>query len=192
VFDDLAVLEPENVDDGAAARALLAYAVDVDNHVIAVRKSALDLAPRVRELLPQEVEEGLEAFNAIRRDRIVLDIVRSEELRGGVKVLPVERRIVEFEHRLLVGFLRRGVVGGRRSCGQQQQADQADNQRSHDSSFVQPISMPNLSYQLPYLATTPRHSASRSRASGSLPTLAFFAAAVMTITSLSSGSTKID
>ena len=36
VFDDLAVLEPENVDDGAAARARLAHAVDVQDHVVAV------------------------------------------------------------------------------------------------------------------------------------------------------------
>ena len=48
------------------------------------------------------------------------------------------------------------------------------------------------SYQLPYFATMPRHSAPRSRAKDSLPTLAFFAAAVITITSFSSGSTKID
>ncbi len=47
-------------------------------------------------------------------------------------------------------------------------------------------------YQLPYLPMSPRHSASRSRAKVSLPTLAFLAAAVTTITSLRPGSTKID
>jgi hypothetical protein len=47
-------------------------------------------------------------------------------------------------------------------------------------------------YQLPYLPTNPRQTALRSAAKGSSPTLAFFAAAVITITSLSSGSTKID
>jgi hypothetical protein len=47
-------------------------------------------------------------------------------------------------------------------------------------------------YQLPNARTSPRQTASRSLASESLATLAFLAAAVMTMTSLSSGSTKID
>jgi hypothetical protein len=51
--------------------------------------------------------------------------------------------------------------------------------------------MPDPAYQLPYLAMIPRQSALRSAANGSFPTLAFLAAAVITITSLSSGSTKI-
>ena len=44
---------------------------------------------------------------------------------------------------------------------------------------------PPALYQLPYLLITPRQTALRSRAKGSLPTLAFRAAAVTTITSLS-------
>jgi len=36
VLDDLAVLEPEDVDDGTAARAGLADGVDVQDHVVAV------------------------------------------------------------------------------------------------------------------------------------------------------------
>jgi hypothetical protein len=47
-------------------------------------------------------------------------------------------------------------------------------------------------HQLPYLPTIPRQTASRSGPRDSLPTLAFLATAVTTITSLSSGSTKID
>src|SRR5205823_8264267 len=47
-------------------------------------------------------------------------------------------------------------------------------------------------HQPPYLPTMPRQTASRSMANDSLPTLALFATAVITITSLSSGSTKTD
>jgi hypothetical protein len=47
-------------------------------------------------------------------------------------------------------------------------------------------------HQLPYLPTIACQTALRSLAKGSLPTLAFFATAVTTMTSLSSGSTKID
>ena len=59
-----------------------------------------------------------------------------------------------------------------------------DLEQRNDSGFDQ-------AYQLPYLPTIPRQSASRSRAKDSLPTLAFLAAAVITITSLSWGSTKM-
>jgi hypothetical protein len=47
-------------------------------------------------------------------------------------------------------------------------------------------------YHLPYRATRPRHSASRSRAKLSLPRPADLAAAVITRTSFNSGSTKTD
>jgi hypothetical protein len=79
VFDDLAVLEPEDVDDGAATRVFLAHAVDVEDHVVAVGEGALDLAARVREFLAQEADEGLEAFDAVRRRRVVLDVTRPEK-----------------------------------------------------------------------------------------------------------------
>src|SRR6266849_6922159 len=49
-----------------------------------------------------------------------------------------------------------------------------------------------IAYQLPYLLISPRQTALRSIANDSFPTLAFFATAVITMTSLSSGSTKID
>ena len=49
-----------------------------------------------------------------------------------------------------------------------------------------------MAYQLPYLSINPRQTALRSIANDSFPTLAFFATAVTTMTSLSSGSTKID
>jgi hypothetical protein len=58
--------------------------VDVQDYVITVGKGTLDLAARVREFLPQETEERLEAFDTVRRRRVVLDVVRPEKLRGGV------------------------------------------------------------------------------------------------------------
>src|SRR4051794_28995719 len=44
VLDNLAALELENIDDGAAAAAFLAHAVDMQDDIIAVGKGALDLA----------------------------------------------------------------------------------------------------------------------------------------------------
>src|SRR4029453_5856446 len=67
VFDDLAVLQPENVNDGAAARACFGHAVNMQDHVVVVREGALDLAARVRKFFPQESEEGLETFDTVRR-----------------------------------------------------------------------------------------------------------------------------
>jgi hypothetical protein len=55
--------------------------VDVQDYVITVGKGTLDLAARVREFLPQETEECLEAFDTVRRRRVVLDVVRPEKLR---------------------------------------------------------------------------------------------------------------
>ena len=71
MFDDLAVLEPENVDDGAASRALLAHAVDVEDHVVAVGESALDLGAGIRKFFgPHYIQhnptapDGIEGFKA--------------------------------------------------------------------------------------------------------------------------------
>src|SRR6185436_10291120 len=45
----------------------------------------------------------------------------------------VERRIVEFEHGLLVGFLRRRIGGQNRGSNERQYADEADDDGSHVS-----------------------------------------------------------
>ena len=105
----------------------------MQDHVVAVGEGTLDLAPRVREFLPQEAEEGLEAFDAVWRRRIVLDVMRPEKLRGGIKVLFVEAGLVEFEHGLLVGFLCRRVSRQNRGSNERQCADETDENESHGS-----------------------------------------------------------
>ena len=59
VLDDLAVLQPEDVDDGHAALAGLAHAMDVQDHVVALGEGALDLALGAGELLLAQGDEGL-------------------------------------------------------------------------------------------------------------------------------------
>src|SRR5437879_646643 len=91
---------------------------------------------------------------------------------------------------------RRRIVRGRPNQGSVGLADDGERRRPHakvhSATGNEEAVAQSRPYQLPYLPTIPRQIASRSRAKGSLPTLAFFAAAVITITSFSSGSTKID
>jgi len=42
VFDDLAVLEPEDIHDGAAERAGLAHRMDMQDDIVAVRECFFD------------------------------------------------------------------------------------------------------------------------------------------------------
>ncbi|KAG0754678.1 hypothetical protein G6F22_020878 [Rhizopus arrhizus] len=44
MLDDLALLKPEDIDDGIAARARFAHRVHMQDHVIAIREDTLDLA----------------------------------------------------------------------------------------------------------------------------------------------------
>src|SRR5215831_15164616 len=120
MFDDLAVLEPEDVHDGAAARARLARVVHVQDHVVAVREHALDVAVVVRKFFAQEADEGLEARGAVGGARIVLDVARPEKLRGRIEILAVDRRVVEVDDGLLVRLHLRGVgrEGGRHHGGE--------------------------------------------------------------------------
>src|SRR6516162_214175 len=53
VLDHLAVFQTENVDDGVAAAAGRRHVVDVQDHIIAVGKDALDIAVIVGKLLTQ-------------------------------------------------------------------------------------------------------------------------------------------
>src|SRR6266446_3278814 len=61
------------VDDGHAAVAGLAHAMDVQDHIVAVGEGPLDLAPGVGELLLALGDEGLEAFDAVGCAGIVLE-----------------------------------------------------------------------------------------------------------------------
>src|SRR5882762_1482614 len=77
MLDDLAVLQPEDVDDGHAAFAGLAHAMHVQDHVVALGEGALDLALGARELLLAQSDEALQALDAVGRAGIMLDVSRS-------------------------------------------------------------------------------------------------------------------
>src|SRR6185369_15654890 len=64
VLNDLAALEPEDVDDGDTAFTRLADGMDVQDHHVAVRQCALDLALGIGELLAPEFDELPEALDA--------------------------------------------------------------------------------------------------------------------------------
>src|SRR5262249_18197561 len=59
MLHDLAVLQPEDVDDGHAALARGANGMHVQDHEIAIDQRALDLALGVGELLAPELDEFL-------------------------------------------------------------------------------------------------------------------------------------
>src|SRR5262245_2453079 len=65
VFDDLAVLELENVDDGGTAASGGRHVVDVHDDIVAVSEDALDLAVIVGKFLAQEGKEGLQPFRSV-------------------------------------------------------------------------------------------------------------------------------
>ncbi len=131
MLDDLAVFEFEDVDDRTATASFFAHAVDMQDHIIAVGKYTLDLAVGVGEFFPQKTQKCLESFGPVRRRRIVLDIARPDKFRRGVKILLVERFLVEFNHGFLVGLLDRGISGERGRS--QQHTDQANDNGSHGS-----------------------------------------------------------
>src|ERR1700687_1541892 len=132
VLDDLAVLELENIDDRAATASLLAHAMDVQDHIIAIGKYAFDLAVGVGKFFTQEIPECLKTLGPIRRRGIMLNIARPDKFRGGVEVFPVKPHLVKFKHSLLVGLLHRLVRGGRRRCYEGQHTDKAGDNDSHE------------------------------------------------------------
>jgi class 3 adenylate cyclase len=58
VLDHFSVLQPENIDNGVAARARRRHVVDVQNHVIAVGEHPLDVTVIVGKFLAQKGEES--------------------------------------------------------------------------------------------------------------------------------------
>jgi hypothetical protein len=64
MLDDLAAVEPEDVDDRGAALPGCAYPMRVQDDEIAVGEDALDLAAQIGKRLFQEADKGLEAVNS--------------------------------------------------------------------------------------------------------------------------------
>ena len=116
VLDDLAVLEPEDVDDGTAARTGLAHRMHMQDHVIAVREYFFDLAVRLGKLLLEEIHECLEALDSIGGTGIVLNVFRAEIFRCRIEVLLVQPGFVELQYGLLVAFQIGGQGRHHRYC----------------------------------------------------------------------------
>src|SRR5262249_12071474 len=101
----------EDVDDRCPFSPRLRDAVDMQDHEIAVGEDSLDLATMLGRSLPQDLDERLESFNAIRHAGIVLDVLRSEMLRCGLEILLVYALFVKVDDDLLVCLQLRSVRG---------------------------------------------------------------------------------
>src|SRR6516164_2454588 len=102
----------ENINNGEAERARLAYGMIVSDDVVAVGVDVLDLGTVVRKFVLQEGDIGLQPLRAVCGERIVLGVTRSKIFRRRIEVLLIERRILERGDRLLV---RLELLGARRT-----------------------------------------------------------------------------
>src|SRR3954452_6954490 len=84
VFDHLAVLQLEDVDDRVASAAGLANRVNVQDDVVAIHEPALVLAVRVREFFAQKADELSESVRTIGRAWIVLDVAVADMGEGCI------------------------------------------------------------------------------------------------------------
>jgi len=96
VLDHLAAFQPEDINDGFAARIVRqAVSMAVEDDVIAVREDALDLAVRVRMIGQDPGEKLAKPLHAVLDERIVLAI--------GLACVDPERVLnVAFKERFLV------------------------------------------------------------------------------------------
>src|SRR6516162_4134481 len=141
MFDDLAVFQLVNIHDGITARARRLHAVDMVDDVVAVGEDADDVAVCVRKLVAQGRDISLEPVWPVGGIGIVLHIPWSEEFRGGVEVLLVDGKLVEFRHRLLVGFHLLGAGGVSRrgegdECGDAESAKHGEPPRDDSAAIT--------------------------------------------------------
>jgi len=104
MFDDLAVLEPEDLRDRQPEVFGLKLHVDMQHHKVAVGEGAFDVGTHPGELLLQVLKQRAKSCGTIPASRIVLDEARPEKARGLVDIQLVQGRIVERQHGLLVGL----------------------------------------------------------------------------------------
>jgi hypothetical protein len=101
VFDDLALLEPEDIHDRPPPRSGLSHAMGVDNHIIPFGKHPFDLEVGLGKFVAQEAQEALEPLDILgpvaRRSRIVVDEPRPKIDQGRFEVLTVEGLLAEFD-----------------------------------------------------------------------------------------------
>src|SRR5262245_59786965 len=132
MLDDLAVLEPEDINDRCAFSPRLRDAVDMQDHEITVGEDPLDLAAVLGRSLPQGLNERLESFDAIRDTGVVLDVLSSEMLCCGFKILLVYALFVKVDDDLLVRLQLRSVRGPSPLTDERSQRDDTGDAHGFD------------------------------------------------------------
>ena len=75
MFHNLAVFQPEDINDGVARVANQAYPMAVQNDEIAVCKRALDFAMRIRMIVANPLGELAKSLLAVFDEQVVLPVV---------------------------------------------------------------------------------------------------------------------
>ena len=102
MLDDLALFQPEDLDDGPAPSIGRPQGMDVQDHEVAIGQHALDLRVGVRVLGPKEVHEGGQPLQPIGHQGVVLAVVAPHVGAGGGEVLLIDEEVVELHDSLLV------------------------------------------------------------------------------------------
>src|SRR5512135_238080 len=105
MLDDLAILEPENINYSNAARATHSDSVHVQDYVIAISEHPFYLAVCIRKFVAKVPDKAFQPLMPVSGILIMLNIHRTEVFRGSFKILLIDRSVVKLHHDLLVVFL---------------------------------------------------------------------------------------
>lgn len=117
MLDDDSVIDTENIHDG---KATIAGAFGD----VCMKPDEISFGPTAQETrgcleissggLDTALETGDEAGPAVLDARVMLDVAVGQKLPGLLEIMPIERQVVEFQHRLPVTFLLCQVAGNLR------------------------------------------------------------------------------
>ena len=103
VFGNLAVLDAEDIHDGGAEVGFVPAPVRMNRDEIAVGQDPSDLHVGVGMSLEKALEEGYENLCAVRRTRVVLDVLGGNKLCRRIGwLVAVKGKVVELRHEQLV------------------------------------------------------------------------------------------
>src|SRR5574341_229594 len=78
VLNNLALVQPEDIDNCRAARSRLSHGMHVQDHVVAVNKDPSDRAVRLRKFFPQDGDEIFEPISSVGRPLVMLNVARAK------------------------------------------------------------------------------------------------------------------
>ena len=104
VLVDLAVLEPEYLDDCAPSHIGGTYGMNMENDIVTIRQDPLDLASGFRKIRFEEFDEGLEPLRAVCHQWIVLFVSVPHIFSRRFEVFLVNDEVVELLNCFFVGF----------------------------------------------------------------------------------------